>query len=292
MKYLLFIVTLFIFPICFAQDFIPILQEGNEWSIGNSDGFSNSYVSSLITIGGEEVINGVTYKIILSNGQTTTCRLREENGVIYSYLPGSNEEIVMLDFTMEIGDTLDNLFSVYYNCFLGGSDIFEQIIVVDIYTEFIAGEDRKVLEFMEVPNGGDPFYSEFWIEGIGSTAGFAPVGYYYDFGTDLICFTKDGETTFFNEHNTCVYELGVDDFKKNLSILSPNPVTNVSVLQFAAEGLVDAVKIFDVSGRLVKEEKVIQDQLPIHAMEYRSGLYLYQVYFQGRILATRKFVVN
>lgn len=291
MKYLCLITTVFMFQIGFAQDFIPMLQEGNQWSIGYGDGFSNSYLSYDLTVDGEIVINGLTYKTLIRNSQPK-CLLREENGVVYIYDHIINDEEVLLNFNLEIGDIFD--LNVFKNdlCFLTGSDIFEQLILIDVYTEFIAGEDRKVMEFEEVGTAGDPFYKEYWIEGIGSTAGFAPGGYYYDFGTDLICFTKDGETTFFNNHNTCVYELGIDDFNKNQSILSPNPVTHISVLQFTSEGLVDTVKIFDVSGRLVQEEKVTQDQIHINAMDYRSGLYFYQVYSKKQLLATEKFIVQ
>ena len=282
---------LLVFALAHSQDYIPVLQEGNLWSIGYGDGFSNSYLSYDITVDGETVINGFTYKTLLRNSQPK-CLLREENGVVYIYNDIINDDEVLLDFNLEIGDIFDLNVIKSDLCFLTGSDIFEQLIVLDIYTEFIAGEDRKVLEFEEIVTAGDPFYKEYWIEGIGSTAGFAPGGYYYDFGTDLICFTKDGETTFFNNHNTCVYELGIDDFNINQSTLSPNPVTNVSILQFTSEELVDTVKVFDVSGGLIKEEKVAQDQVLIHAVDYRSGLYFYQVFSEEKLLQTKKFIVR
>ena len=165
------------------------------------------------------------------------------------------------------------------------------MLVVDVSTQMIAGEMRKVIDFED--NVGTGEYIESWIEGIGSSSGVYSGGTNsIDSYTELACFTVDGMTYFFNGNTICFEVIGIDDHPLVDAILYPNPVTDISVLRFSSEGLVDTVKIFDVSGRLVKVEKVTKDYIRIDAMHYRSGLYFFQLIYKNRVLKAAKFIIK
>jgi len=84
----------------------------------------------------------------------------------------------------------------------------------------------------------------------------------------------------------------VDDFPIADIVLYPNPVIGTSVLQFSAEGILDLVNIYDVSGKRIRSLPVVSDYVLINAMDYRSGIYFYQVYSEEKLLKTERFIVK
>jgi len=272
------------------SQFIQTLEEGNEWNVAYSDYWSGGITNiNKYTVLGEEEINGKTYKKVYRDGELTACRLREENGIIYSFDDNSDNEKIMINLNLEIDDIVDE----DYFCFGGGGGTIWEYKVVEINTELIAGEDRKVLTIEGFDMAGDPFdYYEYWIEGIGSTKGLAPFGYNWDFDNHLTCFTSNGVTTYFNGFSQCNPPLSKEDFNKNTITLSPNPVINKSILKFPFEVGADRIRIFDFQGRLIKNEKILEDYYLFDAAQYPSGLFFYQLYSLERLIKTDKFLVK
>jgi len=266
----------------FAQDYIPMLEEGNVWNVIGLDGFGGPPTNVTREVTGEETINGVVYKIV----NNVDCRYREENGKVYAYWQIDDTEYLMYDFTLEVGDIFDFLAIQFTWCKYILDAYIPEMTVSSRTTQFIAGEDRIVLELEE--NGT---YVESWIEGIGSTTGFFPNGNGFDSASRLTCFTKDGNTYLFNGYTECVI-LGLEDQFKERIILVPNPVTHTSVLKFPSEATVDRVKIYDLNGRLITNEGINKNNYTINAMNYRSGLYFYQVFSEEKLLKTEKFIVK
>lgn len=286
-----------------AQDYIPMLTEENVWS---TDIYNQPFdpdceicnccsytVTQQVNVAGSIVVNGETYKRVFNNEGETSCLMREDNGLIYKYSETTEEEVLYYDFTLELGDvfTLPQTDTQYCG-WDGANNVAFDMEVTNVSTQSIAGEDRKVIEFDFLNELG---IQETWIEGIGSVLGFDPIGETIDitFGTALACFANNNGSTFFNDATACDNTtLNVDDFQIANIVLYPNPVIGSSVLQFSAEGLADSVKIFDVNGKLAKELTVTSDYVLINAMDYRSGLYFYQVSYEGTILKTEKFIVR
>jgi hypothetical protein len=297
MKTTLLLFFVFFFGICRAQDYLPMLEEDYTWSV---DVYFDPFVdppvaytvTQQITVSGEVVVDGKTYKRVFNNDGETSCLVREENGIVYQIDTLNSDEIIKYDFTLEVGNVFD--FSGFFYCTYYGENngIVGELEVINVNTQFIAGEDRKVIEFEQ----GGAFVSEIWMEGIGSIRGFDPIGQMWDVsndGTLLVCFDINGTNYFFNNATSCDNTtFGIDDNKKTAAVLFPNPVTNTSILQFSSEGIADSVKIFAVSGRMVKELPVTSGYILINAMDYHSGLYFYQVYSEGKVLKTEKFIVR
>ncbi|PKA84042.1 putative secreted protein (Por secretion system target) [Ulvibacter sp. MAR_2010_11] len=260
----------------YAQSYLPMLEDGNTWGVVTYDVYDPT-VYYQFSLGENVPINNYIYKRVNVDGSATDCLLREENGKLY-FLNTSNVETILLDFTLEVGEVFEH---GYFSCLPRCCNL----TVVSISSQFIAGQDRKVLE-ME-----NNYYNEFWIEGIGSTnGGLCPGRSNIEGGSELHCFRHNGEIILFNNATECF--LGVDEYLTNQIILYPNPVKNISILQLPTKAAVDQIKIFNHNGKLVRDEKITKEYVTISNMDYASGLYFYQVFSENKLLKTNKFIVQ
>ncbi|MEM7085999.1 MAG: T9SS type A sorting domain-containing protein [Bacteroidota bacterium] len=299
MKTLFFSFFVLLFSISNAQDYIPMLEENHTWSVDFKYGIlppgcepnCDYIITEQITVADEVVVDGKTYKKVFTSNGATSCLVREENGIVYQLDASHAVEIIKYDFTLEVGDvfSFDDLF---YCPLEDGSGFGGPFEVIDVSTQFIAGEDRKVIEFDFNFGAG---INEVWIEGIGSITGFDPIGTIIDI-TDyslLACFDIAGTNYFFNNATSCDNTtLGLNNFGKNEAVLYPNPVTHTSILQLAKEAQFDALKVYDANGKLIKEEKITSDYLLIEAMEYPTGLYFYQLIYKKGVIKAGKFIID
>ena len=293
MKNLILFVTLLFCNLSYSQ-YLFMLDEDHIWSVdinGSNFGDDPWIITEQISVSGSTVINGKTYKTIFNNKGETSCLVREENGIVYRYFETINDEIVMYDFTLEVGEYFTFFQHYDYCSFYGGHPILlidAQVMSTSI--QFIAGEGRKVIEF-------ENFFQdeEIWIEGIGSIRGFDPVGVVWDVVdfTELVCFTNSTNTYFFNGANSCDNTtLGLSGFSENEIILYPNPVKNQSILKLPAEAFIDKLVVVDMNGRIIKEEIISKDYSIINNMDFPSGIYFYQVFSGNKLIKTERFVVN
>jgi hypothetical protein len=282
-------IVFFISLISYSQ--IPTLDENNTWSIIHWSFWSGGYVGlDSITILGEEVINGKTYKKIYRDGELTNCRLREESGVIFSFEENLNDEKVMIDLNLEVGAILTE----DYFCLGGGGGTIGSYHVIEVYIAFIAGANRKVISLEGYDIFGEPFgYFEKWIEGIGSTNGLVPFGYNYDFYSTMTCFSENNNVTYFNGFNQCEPPiLSIDKFYMDRIIVYPNPIRETSILQLPPNAEIDQLKIYNISGTSVFDISISSDHFILNNMDYVSGLYFYQVFSKGVHIKTDKFIVK
>lgn len=285
MKKLLLTLSILFSITCFSQTYLPMLEEGNVWNT-ISYGFPEPVIitDDTIEITGQLIIGDFTYFII----NNSPCVMREDNGKVYVYNQTHETEELLFDFTLEMGDEIILDTQNPHYCYdIGGVYMEgEPITVSNISTQFIAGAERKVIE---LEYQGD--LVEKWIEGIGTLYGFIPFDFtYFDSDSYLSCFTNNGITYFFNGYTECL--LDVNDFDKDVIKLAPNPVTQNSVIKIPFEIEIDFIKIYDVFGRLVKNEKIYSEYVNINANEYASGIYIYQLFSKEKMIKTDKFIVN
>ena len=293
MKNLLHNLTLLISIYSYSQ-YLPMLEEGNTWSV---DVYYDSWiVTEQISFGDFEEVNGMDYYRVYS-GEQATCLLREENGIVYKYDEYEEIDKILFDFTLEEGDTfnlIDSAYNSYGFCSTIGTDIWEPELHVDTVEEIeIAGELRKVITFLET--GGGDFIQFQWIEGVGNITGFDLLWGWLDIGGDgkLVCFTTNGSTYHFNEATSCDNTtLSIGEQFKNQIILYPNPVVERSILQLPIEAEIDQIKIYTISGQLIKTENISSNNFILNSMNFANGLYLYQVFSKGEIIKTEQFIVK
>ena len=287
MKILYFL--FFTLSFSYAQPYLPMLESDHIWSV-DFYGIDGGIRTDQIQIEGSEVFNGVSYYKFSS--YSAVCYAREENGIVYQYSGStSNPEHIMYDFTLEIGD----FFTFYWESCLYGIQPASggvEFQVTNVETQFIAGLDRKVIELKDDPTF--PYFTEYWIEGIGSMKGFDPHSELIDAGqTSLACFSVNGTTHFFNGATACDNTaLDINDFSSKEIILYPNPVTNKSILSLPIEASVDRIVILDIHGRIIKDESLTKEYYIIDIMDYRSGLYFYYVFSNEKVLKTKQFIVH
>ena len=251
-----------------AQEYEPIIREGNEWYTLNAivckdtEGHYNTFVNWL---SGDTLINEVRYTKVMEtlNGEGTPYQvalLREEDGKVWETYNG-NSEILLYDFTANVGDSL----------VCGYGDYF---VLDSISIEQIGGVDRKKFWFgLEYDFTGEPYAMETWIEGIGSDLGLLYCGSYYFCGGyyRALCFHQDGELIWQNpEYDACVIT-SVEEINDKVISVYPNPAMEIVTINGieAAE-----VQVYNALGQLVK---TVRDANEISVSELPQGVYLVRI---------------
>ena len=250
-----------------AQDYEPIIQEGNEWhtlDVIVNPGFppNHHYTTLIHWISDDTLVEGVRYTKVLEtrNGEGTpslATLLREENGKVWKR--ESSTDLLLYDFTAQVGDTVRF------------GDFAESFVVDSISFEQIGGVDRKKIWFgLEYDITGEPYAIETWTEGIGSDMGLLFSGWFYATGGyyQALCFHQNGELLWQNEYyGTCMVD-AVDEMDVSTISLYPNPASGVTHI----EGVEAAeVLVYNSIGQLVK---TLQNSNEISAADLPEGLYL------------------
>lgn len=231
-----------------AQEYLPMVQEGNEWHT-LFQGMALDKYNYVFSCSGDTLVDNVRYsKLILTRDESEPylfTLLREENGKVWAlYFLNNPEEFLLYDFTANVGD----------NLVVG--DFGTDYVVDSISIEHIGGLDRK--KFWLVTNDylGNPQVRETWIEGIGSNLGMPWSGWgvgVYDFYSHLLCFHQDGELVWQNpDYDGCTYT-AVEEIQSDETVcVYPNPTNGIVNI----EGYeVIEVKVYNAFGQLVKETK-------------------------------------
>lgn len=276
-----------------AQPYIPMLDQDYQWSNVYSDYWGDGYTSWQYTLDNPTDINGLFYYPVLTEGEASGCFLREEDGRVYLYDSGATEYLV-LDFNLEIGDTFENV-GQYCDVFFNGSTI-DFLEVIDIYDDFIADENRKVIQFQAYDGPGSPMsleeYDEKWIEGIGSTKGILPFYHNWDFYCDLACFKVEGVTYHFNGFVSCVYTADIEDFDKPSMVFYPNPVEALGTIVFPPTMVAEKVAFYDLNGKKLGEYPLSGNSTTFDFSNWGSGLYFYEIQNSDGKKVSAPFVVK
>ena len=250
-----------------AQDYEPIIQEGNEWhtlDVMVNPGFPpyDHYTTLVHWISDDTLVEGVRYTKVLEtrNGEGTprlAALLREENGKVWKR--ESSTDLLLYDFTAQVGDTVRF------------GDFAESFVVDSISFEQIGGVDRKKIWFgLEYDITGEPYAIETWTEGIGSDMGLLFSGWFYATGGyyQALCFHQNGELLWQNEYyGTCMID-AVEEMDISPISLYPNPTSDVVHI----EGVeAPEVLVYNSIGQLVK---TLQNSNEISAADLPEGLYL------------------
>ncbi len=261
-----------------AQEYVPIIQDGNEWNtlLVITDNWPNyTYTNFVDWCSGDTIIEDVRYTKIMGTANGDDPRLfsllREEEGKVWYRDLNHQTDILLYDFTANVGDTL-----------------FESYLVVDsISIEHIGGVDRKKYWFgLEYVFTGEPYALETWIEGIGSDLGLLNSGSYYYCGSysRALCFHQNGELVWYNpEYGSCTVT-GVEEIKEPIFIY-PNPAKEMATIGGSE---VAEVQVYNAFGQLVN---TIHGTNEISVTGLAEGVYLLRVTAtDGKTYRTRLIV--
>ena len=89
--------------------------------------------------------------------------------------------------------------------------------------------------------------------------------------------------------------LGVNDPQENISVaVFPNPMSVSSTVAFhSVNGLKEpSLKLFDVNGKILREEKLNDDRYTLQRNDLPSGIYFISIFDNGRSLHTAKLIIQ
>lgn len=306
-KKLLLIIVNFIAVLALGQEYeyIPIPTENAIWSesyypgIGNGDWMFERFAVN----GDDTLINDTLYNklylfydsVFNTEKATYIGAIREDTNKKVYFKGGTplhefkpmngffgNNEIVLYDFSVEIGDT------IY------GSNVHPGIplIVEKIDNVTIKQSHRKVISFTK--------YSWVkWIEGIGNLRGLLfnssdlPTN-----GTwgDLICFNYMNETIYYNEEYTeCfpkISNVKENGFERELIKIYPQPALQVLNIEFS-ESISGFIYLYSKLGQLLYCNGINnKTNYQINIQGFRSGFYLLKIRRSNGMLFTHKIIIE
>lgn len=285
MKYrALAIISVLFFSTIHSQDYRPMLVEGAVWN--EVFYFENADPQSYI-VGGDTVLNNLTYKKILSYSNNSGVGgliglMREDSIERKIYLLDDYDqaqEELLYDFSLEVGDFFGDL---RLDSISNELNVFEsEIISFNLNTRFFY--------FSVMP--GDNYYKT-WIEGLGSNNGlFRASNAEY-----LLCHNdENGFLDLSIDPNLIGVEncllLNVNNIPDLIEgELYPNPASTSLCLALQEYIKNGEVKISDITGKTVKAISFFGETIDINIQDINSGMFILQVYDSGNLIGIRKFV--
>lgn len=299
MKKLLLLLLLLSVTKFFAQDF-SITDQGNKWGLKYFDGHCDNNEDpdieceqdgvALVRINGEVIFNNITYAILEGSFTGGAMYIREDQGIVYEYLE-SVGEFILYDFTLEVGDTIE--IGPEASCF-GDENNNNLADVIDVSTELIAGQDRKVITF-DIIYGSNFSNNVQWIEGIGSVNDPTnPDFLLCDFVVALACFNNGEEIfSFAQNEEECNSALSAPEIPKVTTLLTPNPIAEQSVLTINNFQNNTTIAFYNLLGQFINKKEVTNNTMVINRSDFpATGIYFYQIAQNGVIADSQKFIVK
>jgi len=208
-------------------------------------------------------------------------------------------ELILYDFSAQVGDTLSHLIDPAYYPYLD-TLLYVRHIVTDIDSVEVLGEFRKRLAFYTYEPMANSRYG-YWIEGIGSTLGlFSPIHFENCgpgfFNTEFLCFFQNNIYVYSDPWNTAYCNaVSVDDALPEQEPLDiyPNPATHTLNIRYSTSNIRYSICIFDLIGRQIYEIRIPakEEGIQVDVSSYPAGIYFVVIKDEIGILARRKFVV-
>jgi len=245
-------------------------------------------------LAGDSIIDSVTYKMLLSWGDSIMTGEGSYQGVIridslerVFFMPpwGLNTvESQLYDFTVGIGDTVFNVFSICPTNL--------NIRVIDIDSMLIDGKYHKTIDIESIelyPRG------QRWIEGIGSIHGFLnpiPICATFHTSSYLLCYEQGGSRLYTDPYyNGCRgWPIGLSE----QAPISPNVIftqNGTSVIQMRIYGEYKSpytIELYDILGQLRIRKQGYQNELQFSTGDLAAGYLLYRISnSEGQVLRGR-----
>ena len=292
MKKILTILILFTSLNGFSQNFAP---PGATWYYyyvlyGSAEGYVNlSYTGDTIILGIPSQKISLTYNYVnFQSGEIGESFWGNE----YTYADQDHvyqligdEFKVLYDFTVQTGDTI--VVHYYYDFPVPEEcDSLGRALVTESGTEIINNMELRWYTIETFENSPNVLNGKI-IERIGNSTGYIfsqpanCVFFWEQYGGPFRCYS-DNE---FNEYKNpsyddpCDFITGIDVFTKtNLGFqLYPNPTNGKASLTINSNKIAKWVRVYEVSGRLVLQEPIVESSLQLDVSGLVPGMYLLEV---------------
>lgn len=311
--FLLFPIAIGMFPACLvAQTYHPFPDSSAIWRIEttvSSDPDPTFVFHHSVFISGDTLINGNTYHNLYKSNITASDTLasnyvgaiREINKKVHLHLDSLaayniantfffcrwangpdttilNKDLLLYDFNVSVGDTIlyDYLDST-------------KIEITSIDSILIQNQYRKRYHYNFVSSNyinncnGLFWVYNYYIESIGSPLGiFGHLGTYFENHSELLCF-EDTEIAY-PDSLACYTAVGINDatIKENLISVYPNPNNGSFKFGINAPFQQANLTIFDVTGKVIIQQKITQNNTQLNLLSHPKGMYFYQLLVDGK----------
>ncbi len=214
--------------------------------------------------------------LLPTNGYLGALREDNEERKVWFLPAGAQEEKLLYDFNLEVGDTLDFYFASEHFWEVGITPVIAQIDSV------WAGNAWHKRWRADIGQTDDWLWQIELIEGIGGMHGLIdPDPFFHLHGpvTNLTCYSNDQGTSHPADAGPCQLITSLHEVSKEHIDwqLFPNPASGHFHIQLPDDHILHgcAIEIFDMSGRSIyTQENVNNPHLRISTDNWQSGMYL------------------
>jgi len=272
----------------FGQDYFPLIQENNTWNVLTVVGsiFDTSYFTTTYKLTGDTIISSKTYKKLYTSEEEQAVNwslwgfMREDTDKkVWIRWHSDEEEFLVYDFSIEVGDSV-----------LVGVDNPEYLRVDSISENEINQSQRKKfwLSAINYPS----YYTETWIEGIGSNKGICwsgsvlVVGGWYR----LLCMYEN-ETLIYSNPNyeSCYLITEIDELEYPTLEIFPNPAKDLLLIKNTENHSITSIILFNANGQMIKQFDKMTDQFDISGIS--PGCYSFQIVTETGLI-TKKLLIE
>lgn len=257
----------------------PFPESNAQWNFNAFTQMGACHKAYSIEVFGDTIINSNTYFQLITHGAidmgsffgcnfslpTYLGAIRNDTAhkKVYFVPPLQQNEELLYDFKMQVGDTVKG----YLSSFASNLIVYEKDSIL------VNGNYRNRLKV-------DSCYYVNFIEGIGSDYGLIQIlpgcitdaNYYY-----LSCFKENNVIQYPGNVSTCTLIDGIADVSENIDgiNISPNP-SHDDFKIVAHKNALKALKVFDINGKLIKEE-ILNNVYFTQIQGLNSGFYNLQI---------------
>lgn len=281
-----------------AQTYIPFPTANATWTqrIGHGEAAPTFSLIGMKT--GDTLLAGLTYHKVYTSTDLSldesdfTGGLRESAKRIYYYDAAAHVERLLYDFTVAVGDTIND-----------PSNGTAVGIVDHIDSVMISGAYHKRFNF-HMLTSSSTLVGGTWIEGIGNSSLGGLLGNPImqptcDCAINTACAQKSSDYDYHNPQYSALDCEGVllrtvicYGDPRSVSVY-PNPVRGESVIELGGNVNYNKVNVYDMQGKCVQTIVVnAENRVPLNRVDYAPGLYLYRVQNGEGDAVNGRFVVE
>lgn len=275
----------------FSQEYTPLLDSLDEWH------FTSCYFGCLTDVyftDGDTIVDGKTYKILdgfhyISRTFLLREDIEEKKVFLNLVTPGYNQEYLLYDFSLKVGDTMQMLNPITPFPEDGGFFKLDSIVGRPL----VDGKNYDFFYFSPTPSNPSSTWNAVWVEGIGSLSIITAPGGKPDFWEvgELSCFFKDNEIFYSNLEvvEECTSVLSVNNIATLEEVVFSKPTTGSICYLNNAEKITN-LEVFSIQGKKVMDFNNDGNKLiSLELGSLRAGMYFIVVH--GEFGAKRIFKV-
>jgi len=298
MKKMILILLLgtFFYP-AFSQYNTELIDENKLWTTINASCMPGWHTSEYHKFEGDTLINDTTYTIVwqsnIESQESWYIKgfIREDNQQRYYFRNNTGYEGMIYDFDVNVGDiiAIDNPF--HYTI------VNTEVLEIDSVMLEPGGVIRKRIKLAADEFGID----EYWIKGVGSSAGVLMSGFHVIMLTGgqwyALCHWENNDLIYTNPLYSFCFEttVGTEEFseKDNEVQVIPSPVTESSDLKISIDDQgVYNLEIYDMYGKRIMNNMVqAESKISIQRSDFQPGMYVVVLIKENKLIARSKYLV-